>query len=168
MHKSSYLTKIVGTSRLRACLMTVPYHYFISPTIFSIQRCHQLGYSLSKSKLAFRLWHPVLTRFNHDKITSRGFLTTHIIFYALNWGAYGMHHGEWVFTIHTVSSTISSPFIFYIWSIILTCRVLSAPVWTPVSISEYLRRKVLPDLGKEAKAILLDLLGVPSRNLNSP
>ena len=121
-----------------------------------------------KSNGALEWWVAVVHKFSHEIITSSGFLTTTMFLLALNGGANGIHHGLCVFIIHTVSSTISSPFIPDICNVTLVWSVLSAPVCTPVSNSKYFLRNVLPLRGKEEKATLFVVLEELSKNFASP
>ena len=90
---------------------------------------------------------------------SVGFLTMHKTLLLLKGGAYSMIQGECDLTIQQVSSTISSPLSPCICKIVSVWSVLSDPVGMPVNSCKYLRRKVLPDRGKEVNAILLLLIG---------
>ena len=114
------------------------------------------------------LWLPEEHKLSHEMNVSRGFRMMTIILLQWNTLASGITQGECVLAIHTLSSTMSSPFIPYIWTWTLIWNVLSAPVATPVISSKYRRMNELPDLGHDANATLFPIIGSPSRNLNSP
>ena len=109
----------------------------------------------------------MFTQLSQEMFDSVGFLTMTKTLFVLKGGAYSMIHGLCDLTIQHVSSTRSSPFSPYIYRIVSVCSVLSEPVGTPVRSCRYLRRKVLPDRGNEQNAILLLLIGSPSRKTPS-
>lgn len=106
-------------------------------------------------------------RFNHEMFDSVGLRMIIKILLEVKGGAKGIIQGEWDLMIQHVSSTISSPFMPCICKIVSVCRVLSDPVGTPVSNCRYFRRNVLPERGKEQKAILLLRIGYPSKKTPS-
>ena len=99
------------------------------------------------------------TQLSQEMFDSVGFLTMHKTLLLEKGGAYSMIQGECDLTIQQVSSTISSPLSPCICKIVSVWSVLSDPVGMPVKSCKYLRRKVLPDRGKEVNAILLLLIG---------
>ena len=128
-----------------------------------VQNFQKFGYSSLTLYGALTECVPILTQFSQEMLDSVGFRTMIKTLFVLNGGAYSMIHGLWDLTIQHVSSTISSPFRPCIYKIVSVCSVLSEPVGTPVKSCRYLRRNVFPDLGKDTKAILLLLMGSPSR-----